>query len=929
MCNKLLPLLFALTSGMSAWGQSNIAYGSLEGTATDASHAVLPGTDIAVTSQATHETVHFRTDGRGSYRFAYLNPGRYSIQAHHEGFSDTVLFTEMTIGTQQTINFTLGVAGAAEHVEVTSDASNSGTQVASVVGTREIDDLPLVSRDYLNLTLLLPDVSRTNVVGQTSRYQTTSAVPDSAISISGQRHLANSYIVDGLYNNDDAANLPGTYYTQEVFREFQVVTSNATAEFGRAESGFVNLATRSGTNDLHGRAYGFLRNQRLDAKNALTRNKTPLTWPQYGISVGGPIKRERTFFFANYEQTRNSGANIVTVSPVNVQAVNAVLAARQYPGSLISTGTFPASIKTNNFFLRLDHQLSPNDQIYVRYNLYKLAQNLPVSTGSTLDISRQQQLFTTDQVFSVNNVYSFSPRTFNETRGQFFRYPLTAPGVSSNAPGVTVSGVVFFGPASTFPTARDTNGGELADAVTLLRGRHSLKIGVDAIYQRIVISQPGNQFGSYTFSSLANLQASRYTTFTQDFGNPVQGQVSVSTGAYLQDEWRVRPSFTLNLGVRYDVQSMPTRLAAIDTNNVAPRVGFVWSPHRDGRTVVRASYGMFYNRIPGRITALALQRSGGTFRTATLSFGQTGAPTFPNAIPSFLSSSKVSYQTMASDFPVDSSTQVSAEVEQVLSRGVTLKLAYNHLRGIHLPLVHGINVPTCSSAVDPVNLCRPNPNFGNIDQYAGLGDSWFDGMTTSLLVHPQPWVSARVSYTWSHAIDDTGNAFTSSPSIQNNVRADRGRADNDQRHRVVTSAVFASPVRKSHNLWTALGYGFQLSGILSYYSALPLNVLAGADTNGDSYTTADRPRGAGRNAATGFNVRNLDARLSRTFAMGERLKLEALAESFNVLNTVNFQAPNQTWGPGAYPTGTHSATFGTPTAVADPRQVQLGARLNF
>jgi hypothetical protein len=338
---------------------------------------------------------------------------------------------------------------------------------------------------------------------------------------------------------------------------------------------------------------------------------------------------------------------------------------------------------------------------------------------------------------------------------------------------------------------------------------------------------------------------------------------------------------------------------------------------------------MFYNRIPARITALALQRNGGAFRTATLSFGQTGAPTFPSAIPSFMSSSKVSYQTMAADFPVDSSTQVSAEVEQGLSRGVTLTLGYNHLRGIHLPLLRGINVPTCSAATDPVNLCRPNQNFGNIDQYAGLGDSWFDGMTSSLQIRPEPWISARLAYTWSHAIDDTGNAFTSSPSIQNNVRADRGRADNDQRHRVVASAVFASPVRRSHNLWTALGYGFQLSGILSYYSALPLNVLAGADTNGDSYTTADRPRGAGRNAAVGFNVRNLDARLSRTFALGERLKLETLAESFNVLNTVNLQAPNQTWGTGAYPTATHSATFGTPTAVADPRQVQLGARLNF
>ena len=145
----------------------------------------------------------------------------------------------------------------------------------------------------------------------------------------------------GLYSNDDAANLPGTYYSQEVLREFQVVTSNATAEFGRAEAGFVNIATQGGTNDFHGRAYGFLRNQRLDAANAFTRSKTPVTWLQYGLTLGGPILKERTFFFTNYERTRNSGTSLVTIAPANVAAVNAVLSARSYPGSLISTGIFP------------------------------------------------------------------------------------------------------------------------------------------------------------------------------------------------------------------------------------------------------------------------------------------------------------------------------------------------------------------------------------------------------------------------------------------------------------------------------------------------------------------------------------------------------------------------------------------------------------
>ncbi len=377
--------------------------------------------------------------------------------------------------------------------------------------------------------------------------------------------------------------------------------------------------------------------------------------------------------------------------------------------------------------------------------------------------------------------------------------------------------------------------------VTLLRGEHSLKFGVDSIYQRIAITQPGNQWGSYSFTSLANFQTGRYATYLQDFGNPTVGQISESLGAYAEDEWRVCPRFSVDIGVRYDVQSVPSQLTSLDEHNVSPRIGFVWSPFADRRTVVRASYGTFYDRIPARLIALALQRTGGAFKTAQLSYGQAGAPVFPNTIPAFLSNTKVSFQTIATNFPVDSSTQVSAQLEQQFSRGTSVALGYNHLRGIHLPLLHGINVPTCTAAVDPVNLCRPNPLFGNIDQYAPLGDSWFDGFTASLLARPKAWIDARISYTWSHAIDDTSNDFTSTPFLQNDVRFDRGSSDNDQRNCVVASATFSSSTSKSRDAISRIFYGFQLSGIFTYDSALPFNIFAGTDINADSYSASDRP----------------------------------------------------------------------------------------
>jgi len=921
---SLFALSLFLTSTLLT-AQENITYSTLSGRITDTTGAIVRGAQLRVRSLDTNQEDVRPTDERGSYRFPYLKPGRYIVFVHATGFAAISKAIELTVGGASSLDFRLSVSASMQSVHVDANIEAQQTVIAEVVNTGEIDHLPLKFRDYLNLTLLVPDVSTTALKGS-SRFATTTAVPDAGVSISSQRNLNNSYIVDGLSNNDDAAGLPATYFSQEVFDEFQVITSNATAEFGRGSAGFVNLATRAGSNTFHGRAYGFLRNQRMDAENALSGTKLPLTWPQYGASFSGPIVRERTFFFANYERARQSSAGFSTIGTTNTAAINTVLAADNYPGPLVSTGEYPATLKTDTFMVRIDQQVSPRDKLFGRYNLYNLSQINAANNGSTTDISHGTNLFTLDSVIALNNVYAISNRTYNETRAQVFHLPLQAP-VVSNTLSVTISGVATFGAATVFPTARLTNGGEFADAVTLERGAHSLKFGTDALYQRIVITQPGNRAGSYSFSSLANFKTGKYTTFTQDFGQPLQGQDSLSVGMFAQDEWRLRPNLTMNVGVRFDIQRLPS-IANTNYNEAAPRIGFVWSPYTNNKTVLRASYGIFYGRIPARIFSLALQSGGGAYRTATYTPIQTGAPVFPNIEPLFATGQLQTISTVSTRFPVDSSTQVSLQFEQKFAPKVTGSFGYNHLRGLHLPLVHGVNVPTCTSAVDPVNLCRPNPNFGNINQYEPLGDSWFDGFTTSLLARPQEWFNVRLSYTWSHAIDDTSNAFTSSPEFQNNVLADRGRSDNDQRNRLIFSTMIGTPSGPAHSIWEKLRNGFTLSGVLTYDSPLPFNILYGADEFSNTYTTADRPVGVGRNSGIGFVYRTYDARLTRVFAFGERLRLEGIAEGFNVTNTRNNEAPNGTFGTGTYPTKP-AAGFGTATAVGDPRQVELGARVTF
>ena len=231
----------------------------------------------------------------------------------------------------------LTVADVAENVNVAADlplVETVRTQLAETLLPREIDSLPLNGRNYLDLAALTPGVTRSNPVAN-QRFPETSAVPGTGLSITGQRFINNGFVVDGLSANDDAADLPGTFYSQEVVREFEVITSGGIAEFGRASGGFVNIVTQSGTKQFHGRLYGFFRNQRFDARNPLAPAKDPLTQGQYGVSFGGPIARNRSFFFSNFEQTRLHNASVITISPANVAAINSRLDAHwfQWPAN--------------------------------------------------------------------------------------------------------------------------------------------------------------------------------------------------------------------------------------------------------------------------------------------------------------------------------------------------------------------------------------------------------------------------------------------------------------------------------------------------------------------------------------------------------------------------------------------------------------------
>ena len=921
----LSSILLLLCAGLCA-AQQNVTSATLSGRIEDARGAVVSGANVTATHLETNQQLIATSDDEGRYRFPYLRIGDYDLKIDAQGFSTFTRQLTVSVGQALDLPVKLNVADVSAQVNIDADVpivETVRTQITETIRPREINELPLNGRNYLDLALLIPGVSPTNT-GSNQRFAETSAVPGQGISIAGQRNLYNSFIVDGVSANDDAADLTGTYYSEEVIDQFQVITSGGVAEFGRASGGVVNILTKSGTNDFRGSLYGFLRNQRFDARNPLAPTKDLLTQAQYGFTFGGPLRRDRTFFFSNFEQTRRNYSAVLTISQAAVDSINNRLRAVNYTGSLVSTGVVPASFDTTNFFTRIDHSLNARNQLSGRYSLYHINAVNSRTVGGLNAVSRGTGLNNTDQTVVVSNVTTFSSRTLNEARFQYTNSRLDAPVNDEVGPAVNIAGVASFGTATFSPLARDINLFQAIDNVSTQRGDHSLKGGVDVLYNRVNILFPGAVQGVYTFSSLNNFLNGNYLNYQQAFGVPSQFQSNPNFGLFAQDEWRARPDLTFNAGLRYDAQFLPEPIQT-DANNFSPRLGIVYAPG-DRKTVVRASFGLYYDRIPLRATSNALQRDGSKFLIVQLSPAQPGAPVFPNVLalqPATLPT-KPNITRIDPDIAAGYSEQANVQVERELPGNAVVSVGYLHLRAYHVILSRNVNVPTVPASAGIPNLGRPDPNWGNISRFESSGNSWYDGMVVSFNKRAARWANIRASYTFSKTIDDAGNFFFSTPQNNFNVRDDRGLSDNDQRHRLVVSGSLEAPQSGKANGWQRVLQGFQLGYIFTYASRLPFNVLLGNDRNFDTNNN-DRPIGLGRNTGRGFDYASLDLRVSRKIRLSERIDLQLLAEGFNMLNRANFGVPNNTFGTGSTPL----PAFGQPTAAFDPRQFQFGMKLSF
>jgi len=922
----------------AASAQETINSASVSGRVTDPQGAVVPGAVVTARQIQTNVMAETTSDQEGRFRFPYLKVGPYEVSVHLDGFKDAVRRLTLTVGAAFDLPLTLSVAGLDTSVTVTAEAQileAARSQIAGTVSAREVDNLPMNGRNFLDLALLVPGVSPTNVAS-TQLFAETSAVPGAGLSIGSQRNFSNNFIVDGLSANDDAAGLSGLPYGVGAVDQFQVVTSGGQAELGRALGGYINIVTKSGTNASHGELYGYVRDDRLNAPNALSGTTLPMHQNQYGGGLGGPIARNRTFYFANVEQRRLDQSGLVTISPANVAAINARLAAVGYPGSPITTGSYSNPVDTTNVFGKIDHQLIGSDQLSVRYALYDVTSDNSRGAGGLNASTASAGLDNIDQTAAFSNTISLSTHTVNETRAQATFSDLNASPTDPVGPAVSIAGVASFGTLSGSPTRRQHRLYEIVDNLSHQAGAHALRAGIDILYNHDTITYPRSIRGAYTFSSLANFLADVYNNngFTQTFGTTVVPQTNPNLGIYAQDEWKIGPHVTLNTGLRYDLQF----LQAVDTdrNNVSPRLGIAWSPSDERRAVVRASAGLFYDRVPLRALANALLSAGNTTdlgnlqqNSISLSPAQAGAPSFPAILGAPIASVTLpNLTTMDRGMQNAYSRQASLELEQQIGARSTVSVGYQYTRGVDLIISINQNVPSCV-ATGTNNGCRPNPTFGNNSQYSPRAESSYHGLHASFVQRPAAWGFYRVSYTLSKALDDVGEFFFSSPIDPFDLSKDWGRSDDDQRHRLVVNGVINSPATPARTVWEKVSHGLQLGGTLQYYSALPFNITSGVTT---IQGTAGRPIVNGafidRNAAVGPDFFSLNARVSRSFRLARSLQLEALAEGFNLTNRENVVTVNGNFGGAVYPTNP-SPTFGQVTAVGDPRTFQLGVRLKL
>jgi hypothetical protein len=697
-------LIFGLLLFAVALVHSQTVGGALSGTVTDESGAVLVGVNVTITNVATGVVTNIRTNSNGYYTAPTLTPGNYEITATMQGFETVVRSgITLTVNSSEIADLHMRIGSTSEVVKVISAApivDLTSPTLGSVVDSKTIVALPLNGRDWTQLATLEPGVGllQAQVGGLGSPSAPGGRTPRGngvQMIISGGRPQENDYRLDGINIDDYAQSAPGSVLGLnlgvDAVQEFSVLTSNYGAQYGRGSGGVINAVTRSGTNAFHGSAYEFLRNSALDARNYFDVQKPEFRRNQFGASAGGPIRRDRTFFFADYEGFRetlgsstvdlvpsaNARKGILSTGNVTVDpAVVPYLAIWPLPnGSILpggDVGQFSIStpqISHEDYIIgRMDQTLSASDNISGTY----MWDNGNISSGDEFN-NKPNLLKSRRQNFSLGENHIFNSSLLNSARIGMSRTaaqhgiisqvynPLLKDPAYGFIPGLDI-GLIGVQGITGFSGGFGNDDGDTywytsvqaSDDVYITKGIHSIKIGADAERINLNENSPSAEEGDWEFNSLSDFITNRPYSFKGAIPPSVTeyGFHQTVVGAYFQDDIRVRPNFTANLGLRYEMSTIPAEVhghsaplfAVTDLQatvgpffksnptlkNFEPRVGFAWDPFKNHRTSVRAGFGM-YDVLPlpylfHQITNSAPFWKGGQVLTPPSTFPKQGFP---------------------------------------------------------------------------------------------------------------------------------------------------------------------------------------------------------------------------------------------------------------------------------------------------------------
>jgi hypothetical protein len=1015
---------FACTSWLSA---QELA--TLNVTVTDPSGGLIPQALVTVRSVNTSAS---RTEISSAAGFAVipgLAAGEYELTVDAARFSAYKSSIILRVGQIASLTAVLSVEGVKQQVEVRESVQGVDTaksEVSQVIDPQQISDLPIAGRDFIDFVLLTPtaNVGRSTAVGSQSPFTETVL----ELSFGGLRETHSSFFgLDGVDYTTSISGVQRVSPSQDWVQEFRVVSSTYTADYGHNLGSVVNTITKSGGNNIHGSAYEYLRNSAFDATNLLAApGFNTLRFNQFGTDAGGPLRQNKNFYFVGYEGERRAESpiyssfilhcinmpNCLGPGTPSINQVKQDLGLQpENLGSILEIDNFDKFIAKSTTVLTDKTTLNAaylfNDDRKLNVPGAAPGQGLPSSyrNNPVLDQTAYANLFHIfESDLTSETLYSFARRTFNlGLAGAGYEPSIMIPDQLSSG---GFQGSVRFYREQHFETAEN---------LTYIHGNHTLKFGGNFepvwISAQTTFTSPGfgvftpqsffgvapfcgppcGPFGPGTAVEFLFLEPRNYFGLqvpqrtlpfqTGIYAGPAAADFENSTdlnfqhnlfSLYAQDAWKARPNLTFTLGLRYEIDFMPSasevrlvgKLSPTNFGNVQPRVGLAYS-FRGGKGVVRAGFGLFtgpfdysdvmvswrgasaftYMNQPlipafadpaknlvgfgasGIVGASGPALAGSAFNT----FAHTGGYPTPGALLQFpLGYSKLKFDNAYAE-------QVSLEIENEIAKDTFVSVGYQFIHALKLPIYSSINGVPSGIAPDGVQLFTPvDTNFGFTLYVTPSGYSNYNAGIASFRKNFAHYYSVLANYTFSKSLDlGTDVQLNDVPMDYLNPGLDRAVSDNDVRQRFVLTALAETPLR-----WPLLVRNFKVSMLTTLQTPLYYTILAGFDVNGDQFPFNDRVGGIGRNTYRGERSYTTDIRLQRLFNITERFTGEASFEVFNLFNRPNINAIDTVYGaadfagpvPRSYGDGVTSPinpTFGSPTFVAPARQIQLSLRVNF